>query len=173
MKYVLTNCNIIDGKKNCGVRENQMIFVNNGSIEKICNKDNAETLGYEVKDMEDRYIMPGLINMHSHLFGTGKPNKVLGSGGAQKLLVRYLYTSAGYRTLVKMVTLGITQALNSGVTTIRGVGDFRYTDVKVRDLVNEGKLAGPRMLVSGPAITCPTGHGSGRFSGPQKVVYLI
>jgi imidazolonepropionase-like amidohydrolase len=41
---------------------------------------------------------------------------------------------------------------------------MRYCDVYVRDKVNAGKYLGPRMLVSGPALTCPNGHGDGTIA---------
>jgi imidazolonepropionase-like amidohydrolase len=175
MKYVFMNCNVIDGRKECTVDPDKMIFVKDGVIESVCDleegeqklaedRKNDETEQYEMIDLDGSYVMPGLINMHSHLFGTGKPSKTLGKGKAQDLLLKYMNTSAGLKTLVKMVRTGVTQALNSGVTTIRGVGDFRYTDVIVRDMVNSGQIPGPRMIVSGPAITCPKGHGDGSFA---------
>jgi imidazolonepropionase-like amidohydrolase len=51
---------------------------------------------------------------------------------------------------------------------------MRYVDVYVRDAINAGKYLGPRMLVSGPALTCPGGHGDGTIavSCKSKEEYL-
>jgi imidazolonepropionase-like amidohydrolase len=46
----------------------------------------------------------------------------------------------------------------SGFTTIRNVGATHFTDVAVRDGINDGNLIGPRMLVSGPPLGITGGH---------------
>jgi len=48
--------------------------------------------------------------------------------------------------------------LLAGVTTVRDVGATGYTDVAVRDAINDGDIVGPRMLVSGPALGITGGH---------------
>jgi len=48
--------------------------------------------------------------------------------------------------------------LLAGFTTIRNVGAGGYSDVALRDAINEGDLPGPRMLVSGPALGITGGH---------------
>jgi imidazolonepropionase-like amidohydrolase len=50
-------------------------------------------------------------------------------------------------------------ALNAGITTLRTMGDPEYLDVKLRKEIREGKLIGPRLLVSGPGICTTGGHG--------------
>jgi imidazolonepropionase-like amidohydrolase len=49
--------------------------------------------------------------------------------------------------------------LMAGFTTVRNVAAAAYSDVALRDMINEGRLAGPRMLVSGPALSITGGHG--------------
>lgn len=73
-------------------------------------------------------------------------------------------TKLGRILLDKMVQEHVMTELYSGVTTIRAVGDLFYSDVKIRDKINSGKLFGPRLIVSGPAITVTGGHGYGSFS---------
>ena len=41
--------------------------------------------------------------------------------------------------------------LEAGFTTVRNVGASGYTDVALRDAINEGMVPGPRMMASGPA----------------------
>src|SRR4029077_14178620 len=49
-------------------------------------------------------------------------------------------------------------ALEAGFTTIRNVGASGFTDVALRDAINAGDVPGPRMLVSGPALSITGGH---------------
>src|SRR5205085_1281872 len=48
--------------------------------------------------------------------------------------------------------------LEAGFTAIRNVGASGYADVALRDAVNAGDVPGPRMLVSGPALSITGGH---------------
>jgi imidazolonepropionase-like amidohydrolase len=48
--------------------------------------------------------------------------------------------------------------LSAGFTTIRNVGATGFTDVALRDAINDGDIEGPRMLVSGPALGITGGH---------------
>jgi imidazolonepropionase-like amidohydrolase len=48
--------------------------------------------------------------------------------------------------------------LEAGFTTVRNVGAAGYSDVALRDAINEGMLPGPRMVVSGPALSITGGH---------------
>src|SRR5205807_9762233 len=48
--------------------------------------------------------------------------------------------------------------LDAGFTTIRNVGASEFSDVALRDAINAGDIPGPRMLVSGPALSITGGH---------------
>ena len=151
---------VIDGTLDCkAVRAD--VVTENGRIVSVGESEDARA---QVFDCTGSYLLPGLINLHAHLFGTGKPSKTLGGGGAQKLILRYVKTKAGHRTLDRLVAGHVLAELESGVTTVRGVGDFEGSDLRVRDAVRAGKLLGPRMFCSGTAITVPTGHGDGTFA---------
>ena len=164
MKYVLRNCRIVDGTGSETVRENAAVWVKNGRIRKITGADVAGPDGYEVIDLGGKYVLPGMINMHAHLFGTGRPSKSMGGGGAQKAIIRFASTGAGGVVLRSMIKSNLKTILHSGVTTVRGVGDLFYSDIAVRDMVAAGRIEAPRTLVSGPAVTVPGGHGDGTFA---------
>jgi imidazolonepropionase-like amidohydrolase len=89
-------------------------------------------------------VLPGLIDAHTHL--TFNP-------------------SFGYETLgisiPREALIGAHNArvtLEAGFTTVRNVGARGYTDVALRDAINAGDVPGPRMLVSGPALSITGGH---------------
>lgn len=162
--YALINCHIIDGISS-GIQENMNVLVSSGRIKKIGKASEVKApAGYTILDSGGKYVMPGLINAHMHLFGSGKPMKAISGGKAQKQLVSMLSTRIGRKILDSMVKNHALSALNSGVTTIRAVGDLLYSDVKLRNLIDSGELQGPRLLVSGPAIAVTGGHGAGSFA---------
>lgn len=74
MKYAYTNGKILDGTKDMAVQEGNVILTEDDKIVDIV-PDTADLSGYEKVDLQGRYIMPGLINMHVHLAGSGKPQK--------------------------------------------------------------------------------------------------
>ncbi|WMJ89096.1 amidohydrolase family protein [Anaerocolumna sp. MB42-C2] len=162
--YALTNCRIIDGI-NSGFRENMSILISDGKIKQIGKSSEVKIpAGYSSVDIAGKYVMPGLINAHAHLFGSGKPMKAISGGKSQEKLVGLLRTKIGRKVLDGMVENHVLSALNSGVTTIRAVGDLFYSDVNLRDRIDSGKMKGPRLIVSGPAISVTGGHGSGSFA---------
>ena len=159
MRTMFKNVQLIDVEHNCEV-QNTCVLVEGQKILTIGEEATAD----RVIDAEGAYLLPGLINLHVHLFGSGAPSKALGGGPMQKFLMQFLKTKLGAFTMDKIIQETAQTQLKSGVTTIRAMGDFCYSDVRVRDKINAGKLTGPRMLVSGPAITVPTGHGDGTFA---------
>ncbi|MFA6867377.1 MAG: amidohydrolase family protein [Clostridia bacterium] len=162
MKKVFINCNIIDGKGG-DIRPNLSIFVIDSKIVNIV-ENCKDFKGYKIIDLHNKYIMPGLINAHVHLFGTGMPSKIVGGGSLQDKVIKFINTKIGHKVADKLVESSAKQQLNSGVTTLRSMGDFVYSDVRVRDAINRGDLVGPRLIVSGPAITVTGGHGDGTMA---------
>lgn len=162
---VYANCNIVDVENGCKVLENSDIFVADGKIADI-KAHGAPVEGWLVEDMKGAYAAPGLINLHAHLFGTGMPSKVISGGGAQKAVLKLLYTPLGKFVLSRLVASAAKQQLMSGVTTLRAVGDFRNSDIELAAKLRAGKGAarGLRMYASGPAITVAGGHGAGTFA---------
>lgn len=161
-KTKFINCNMFDGYPTGGIKKCS-ILVNNDKIVKICDDNTAEN-GYKIIDLKGKYVVPGLINPHVHLFGTGLPSKVISGGKSQEMVMKLVYSKLGDIILGILVKSAALQQLNSGVTTVRSVGDMKYSDVILRNKINDGKFIGPRLIVSGPAITVPGGHGAGTMS---------
>src|SRR5712691_988894 len=95
-------------------------------------------------DLPNATILPGLIDAHTHL--TSDP----------KFGYERLGISVARKTLIGARNARVT--LQAGFTTVRNVGAAGYSDVALRDAINAGDIPGPRMLVSGPALSITGGH---------------
>lgn len=137
------------------------VLVENGKIAAVGEIDKS---GAKTVDCTGKYIMPGLINLHAHLFGTGRPSKALGGGAMQKILVGLVHTPVGAVVADMLVSSALKAELHSGVTTLRSSGDFVGSDIRAREKLKKGKIEGPRLICPGAAITVPTGHGAGTFA---------
>jgi imidazolonepropionase-like amidohydrolase len=99
----------------------------------------------EIIDLPNATVLPGLIDAHTHL--TFDVNSV---GYAS------LGISVPREALIGAKNARVT--LLAGFTTVRNVGASGYSDVALRDAINDGDVPGPRMLVSGPALGITGGH---------------
>ena len=72
MKYALINGIILDGTKDMKPQSGKVILIDGEIIEDITDEVKD---GYEIIDLKDQYVMPGLINLHVHLPSSGKPNE--------------------------------------------------------------------------------------------------
>ena len=122
----------------------------------------ASTEGYEIIDLNGAYIMPGLINLHVHIPGSGKPKKKQSN---TKLLVKILTSNS----LMKSIAYGMYKKyssleLFSGVTTLRSVGGVMDMDTRLRDDIEAGKVIGPRIVASNMAVSVPGGHMAGSLA---------
>jgi imidazolonepropionase-like amidohydrolase len=101
-----------------------------------------------VTDWTRYTVLPGLIDMHTHLADWGQTSNV-----AEPLL----------HSPQEIALIGAKHArdtLHAGFTTVHDVGCFRaFSDVALRDAINRGWVEGPRMNVVGAYITVPGGGG--------------
>ncbi len=165
MKYALINGKLLDGTENMQVREGVSILVENGFIKDIA-ENGADLSGYEKIDLKGKYIMPGLINMHVHLAGNGKPQKKQRDN--EKLVNKIMSTSLTRAVAYNLVSSFAKTELLSGVTTIRTVGGLGDFDTRLRDDINSGKKQGPRILAANTGISVPGGHMAGSVAIAAK-----
>ena len=158
MKYALTNGVILDGSKDMQPQRGKTVLTD-GEIITAIVQDDADLNGYTVIDLQNRYLMPGLINMHVHLAGNGKPQKKQRDNEAlvKKIMASGLTRAVAYRMVAGFAKL----ELLSGVTTIRTVGGLADFDTRCRDDAAKGKILAPRILAANEGISVPGGHMAG------------
>jgi imidazolonepropionase-like amidohydrolase len=123
----------------------QTIVIDDGKIASVgASAETKVPAGATVIELANATVLPGLIDAHTHL--TFDP--------------QFGYESLGIsiprETLIGAKNARVT--LQAGFTTVRNVGASGYTDVALRDAINAGDVPGPRMLVSGPALSITGGH---------------
>lgn len=144
MTYTLVkNATLIDGNGNeplsdaaVLVQDNQIEVV--GRLAEMPNLDEAA----EVIDAEGGYILPGLIDSHVHMMMESKDSR---KTQAEPFSLKF-YQAIHY----------MKRTLNIGVTTVRDAG---FTDVGVKEAIEQNLIQGPRMQVSINPLTTTGGHG--------------
>lgn len=158
MNYAFTNGIILDGTRDMKPQTNLYILVQDGKIKDIV-PDTTDLHDYKIVDLHGHYILPGLINMHVHLAGSGKPQKKQRDN--EKLVHTIMSSSLTRAIAYKMVAGFAKDELLGGVTTIRTVGGLGSFDTRLRDEIEAGTKTGPRILASNQGISVPGGHMAG------------
>lgn len=131
--------------------KNATIVVENGRITAVHRgyRDAADVApGASVVDLKDRFVMPGLIDCHTHI--THEMSK------GSRFLDQVIRSEADAAI---MATVYAKRTLMAGFTTIRNVGSGGDVAFALRDAIASGSVAGPRILAAGRSITPTGGHG--------------
>lgn len=158
MNFALTNGIILDGTRQMQPQKGLSVLVKDGKIVDLV-PDTTDLSNYRVIDLHGHYLLPGLINMHVHLAGSGKPQKKQRDN--EKLVKTIMGSSLTRAVAYKMVAGFAKDELLGGVTTIRTVGGLADFDTRLRDEIASGKKIGPRILASNQGISVPGGHMAG------------
>ena len=172
--FVFRNATVLDGTENMEPRIGQTVLVEDGRIAAVGPAAEVDApMGARELDLDGAYLLPGLINMHVHLCGSGRPTSA-GDAGA---LMKRLDNPVGRAIVRGLLRKRAQQQLAGGVTTVRGAGDPLYGDIAVRDEFNAGKHVGPRLIAPGTGVTVPGGHGAGLFAqiaeSPEDAAELV
>ena len=130
---------LIDGRG--GVVQDAVVVVEGERISKIGSGDGAVPPGAAVLDLRRYTAIPGLIDAHTHM--SFYWDRTPGSRPWNQL------GSLGPAVTVFLAQENARKTLESGVTTVRDLGSWEYTDLALRELIHRGAMAGPRMFVAG------------------------
>lgn len=97
-------------------------------------------------DLQDKYVMPGMINCHTHIVMDPKNPFML----AENQSIPYL---------TKLAIDNSNELLSTGVTFFRDVGAKAEIDLEIKKMIDSGDLFGPDCIVSGTPIVMTGGHG--------------
>jgi imidazolonepropionase-like amidohydrolase len=134
---------LIDGLSNA-VINNAFILIEGDKITAV-GPDVKVPAGAEVIDLKNATVLPGLIDCHTHV--TGQPSNyyddVFRKSHLDEAVTAHIYAR---------------RTLEAGFTTIRNLGSGEFVDVALRNAINRGEVAGPRMVCATLAIGATGGH---------------
>ena len=144
---VLKAARLFDGKSN-GLVTPGIVVVTDGTIVATGANVSAPP-GAELIDLGDATLLPGFIDAHTH-------ETMMNSNDWKQRELDGLQKTIAEQTLDAIANVRVT--LMAGFTTVRDVGSHDFIDVGMRNAIRNGKVPGPRMIVSGYAIGSTGGH---------------
>jgi imidazolonepropionase-like amidohydrolase len=171
-KIAIKAARLIDSA-NSRTIDNPVILIESERI-KAAGSDLPIPAGYETIDLGTRTVLPGLIDCHTHM--TAQPGNY--------------YEDMFRRSPIDVAVVAHVYArrtLEAGFTTVRDVGAPEFIDIALRNAINAGTVAGPRMLVATLTVGATGGHADitgfspyikfGQFSGiadgPDEIRKLV
>jgi len=148
MKLVLKADRLIDGSSS-KVVPNAAVVIEGETISKVCSQSELteiELAEARVIDSSGGTLMPGFIEMHSHIHCSAESDA-------------YTHiTTETNETFLLRGSQAVRSSLSSGVTTMRDLGSRNEVVFPLRQSIEEGIIPGPRLLVAGTPITTTGGH---------------
>ena len=140
-RVVLQHVRVIDGTGQPPA-EDQNLIIEQGKIASVqASSDTPAADGTTVLNLRGYTVMPGIVGMHNHLFYIAVPNNDSQWNYEPPVLLPQMTFSAPRLYLA------------GGVTTMRTTGSVEtYADLKLKRAIDEGKLPGPHIDVTGPYL---------------------
>ncbi|MEW6400570.1 MAG: amidohydrolase family protein [Chloroflexota bacterium] len=155
MITVLQNCTLIDGTGRAPL-ERAVIAIGEGKVLYAGAADGwSEASGEDVTrlDLRGQFVLPGLIDCHVHLSGSGEADSQF---------------RADDGTMTLKILGNAQKNLAAGITTVRDLGGWNELEFAVRRAIQCGEFAGPRMCLAGRFISI-TESGADYYEGMYRV----
>lgn len=132
--------------KNSEILEEQTIIIDGAriiSVEKGFKSPANDSV--RIIDLKDKTVLPGLTDMHVHMEGESNPGEYLES-----------FTNNPADNAFNSVAFA-EKTLMAGFTTVRDLGGSGI-NISLRNAINKGKIAGPRIFTAGKSLATTGGH---------------
>jgi imidazolonepropionase-like amidohydrolase len=157
---------LIDGKG--GTFTDAVVVIKDGSIASVGRSAPSLPKGTDEFDLKKFTGIPGLIDAHTHLTFVYDPATRVSPLKQPDRLPQ---------VDVFLAQENARKTLETGVTTVRDLGASDQSDVALRDLINRGLVAGPRMFVCGHGLALrkegATASWKGEVRGAKEIEKLI
>lgn len=141
-------------------KRDQAVLVHGGRIAAVGGESSLDVpRGTRWIDASEQVLMPGLIDVHTHLLGVRSWNPL-----------NWMLDFSSNLGLVRAVT-DVKAYLEAGYTTIQDVGS--RAAITLRNAVREGAIVGPRILAAGRIISQTAGHADAFMFLPAEIAYNI
>ncbi|WP_447728891.1 amidohydrolase family protein [Sphingomonas koreensis] len=124
------------------------IIVRDGKVAEVRDGYAAPEPGAELIDLRDRFVMPGLVDMHVHFWGVG--------GDPLRSRLTALNRDEGDNMMLAIDNARVT--LEAGFTTVRDLGGDARGMRALREGIERGTVAGPTIVNAGNPISVSGGH---------------
>src|SRR5256884_19928 len=131
---------LIDGTSTRGRHRDRAVFVASGAITRVAPAGELPP-DVDVIDLSSSTVLPGLIDCHVHLVFS-----------ASEYALGDVLVEDDQQLLLRGVTAA-RRALRAGITTVRDLGGRGGVTFRLRDAIDNGLIAGPRVLAAGSPIT--------------------
>jgi len=139
------------------VETQRTLVIQDGKVLRI--EDGYTTAaGARVIDLHDSFVLPGLIDSHVHLTSEQGPNAQLEE-----------FTKTRSDLALDGAWNGL-KTLKAGFTTVADLGAPNESIFALRDAIRTGRIAGPRIIAAGAAISVHGGHGDPGNGMPEALV---
>lgn len=127
------------------------VVIRDGKVAEVRAGFATPEAGARVIDLRDRFVLPGLIDMHVHLWGIG----------GDPLRARLGEMTRDRADDMMEAVANARRTLDAGFTTVRDLGGDPRGVRALRDAVAAGTVPGPTIVNAGQMVSVTGGHGDG------------